>query len=59
MLTELKGCCMELLIKNARIIDVTQDFIGDIYIKNGLIKEIGKEINKDNIEILRLQRIRF
>lgn len=43
---------MELLIKNARIIDVTQDFIGDIYIKNGLIEEIGKEINKDNIDIL-------
>lgn len=43
---------MELLIKNARIVDVTQDFIGDIYIKNGLIEEIGKEINKDNIDIL-------
>jgi len=43
---------MELLIKNARIIDVTQDFIGDIYIKNGLIEEIGKEIHKDNIKIL-------
>ena len=41
---------MELLIKNARIIDVTQDFVGDIYIKNGLIEEIGKEIYKDNIE---------
>ena len=26
---------MELLIKNARIVDVTQDFVGDIYIKNG------------------------
>ena len=43
---------MELLIKNARIVDVTQDFVGDIYIKNGLIEEIGKEIHKDNIEIL-------
>lgn len=42
---------MELLIKNARIIDVTQDFLGDVYIKNGLIEEIGKEINKDNIEV--------
>ena len=29
---------MGLLIKNARIIDVTQDFHGDIYIENGLIK---------------------
>lgn len=43
---------MELLIKNARIVDVTQDFVGDIYIKNGLIEEICKEINKENIEIL-------
>ncbi|OOM74320.1 dihydroorotase [Clostridium puniceum] len=42
---------MELLIKNARIIDVTQDFVGNIYIKNGFIEEIGKEINKDNIEV--------
>ncbi|WP_160685352.1 dihydroorotase [Clostridium sp. C2-6-12] len=43
---------MELLIKNARIIDITQDFVGDIYIKDGLIEEIGKEIDKDNIEVL-------
>jgi dihydroorotase len=42
---------MELLIKNARIVDVTQDFVGDIYIKDGLIEEIGKEINKNDIEI--------
>lgn len=42
---------MELLIKNARIIDVTQDFVGDIYVKDGLIEEIGKEINKDSIEV--------
>jgi dihydroorotase len=42
---------MELLIKNARIIDVTQDFQGDIYIKDGIIKEIGESISKDNVEI--------
>ena len=42
---------MELLIKNARIIDVTQDFVGDIYVKDGLIEEIGKDINKDNVEV--------
>lgn len=41
---------MDLLIKNARVIDVTQDFIGDIYVKNGLIAEIAKEITKDNVE---------
>jgi dihydroorotase len=51
MLIELKGCFMELLIKNARIIDVTQDFVGDIYVKDGLIEEIGKNISKDNIEV--------
>lgn len=42
---------MELLIKNARIIDVTQDFVGDIYVKDGLIEEIGKEINKGNVGV--------
>ncbi|WP_315078648.1 dihydroorotase [uncultured Clostridium sp.] len=41
---------MELLIKNARIIDAIQDFNGDIYIKDGLISEIAQEINKDNVE---------
>lgn len=43
---------MGLLIKNARIIDVTQDFHGDIYIENGLIKEIASKIEKDGVEIL-------
>ncbi|WP_294401774.1 dihydroorotase [uncultured Clostridium sp.] len=43
---------MELLIKNARIIDISQDFMGDVYIKDGLINEIGKFINKENVEVL-------
>lgn len=43
---------MELLIKNARIIDVTQDFQGDIYIKDGIIKEIGESLSKDSAEVL-------
>ena len=43
---------MELLIKNARIIDLSQDFIGDIYIKDGIINEIGIDIKKENSEIL-------
>lgn len=44
---------MNLLIKNARIVDVTQDFVGDVYIENGLISEIGKNIVKDeSIEVL-------
>ena len=43
---------MELLIKNARIIDAFQDFTGDVYIKDGLIDEIGKKINKENVETI-------
>ena len=43
---------MELLIKNARIIDATQDFRGDIYVKDGIIKEIGENIFKDKVEIV-------
>ncbi len=38
---------MELLIKNARIIDSSQDFIGDVYINEGIIYEIGKKLEKD------------
>jgi dihydroorotase len=38
---------MELLIKGARIVDHAQDFIGDIYINNGIITEIGYGIEKD------------
>ncbi|WP_143316058.1 dihydroorotase [Clostridium sp. HBUAS56017] len=41
---------MNLLIKNARILDCSQDFLGDLYIENGLIKEIASEINKENVE---------
>jgi dihydroorotase len=37
---------MELLIKRAVIVDSTQNFIGDIYIKNGIIAEIGQDIVK-------------
>ena len=37
---------MELLIKGARIVDWSQDFIGDIYINKGVIYEIGKDLHK-------------
>ncbi|MGL5379285.1 dihydroorotase [Clostridium sp.] len=43
---------MNLLIKNAKIVDCTQEFIGDLYIENGKIKEIGLELNIENVEIL-------
>lgn len=37
---------MELLIKNARIVDWSQDFTGDVYINNGIIAEIGESLDK-------------
>ncbi|MCT8978204.1 dihydroorotase [Clostridium sp. CX1] len=37
---------MELLIKNGRIVDWSQDFNGDIYINNGRIVEIGENLDK-------------
>jgi dihydroorotase len=38
---------MELLIKNARIIDSSQDFKGDVYIKFGIIQELGANLTKN------------
>ena len=38
---------MELLIKNARVIDSSQDSIFDVYINKGIIYEIGKKLEKD------------
>ena len=38
---------MNLLIKNANIIDLSHDFYGDLYIENGLIKEMGKDLEKN------------
>lgn len=38
---------MDLLVKNARVVDYSQTFIGDVYIKNGKIFEIGENINRN------------
>lgn len=38
---------MDLLIKNARVVDWYQDFQGDVYINNGVICEIGIDLKKD------------
>lgn len=38
---------MELLIKNSRVVDFSQDFIGDVYIRNGIIHEIGRDLEKN------------
>ena len=43
---------MNLLIKNARIVDAAHDFHADIYIEDGKIKEISKEIIKNDVEII-------
>lgn len=37
---------MNLLIKGARVVDFQNDFIGDVYIKDGKISEIGLNIDK-------------
>jgi dihydroorotase len=38
---------MDILIKNARVIDWSQDFKGDVYVENGKIKELGIDLQKD------------
>lgn len=43
---------MNLLIKNANMIDAYEKFKGDILIIDGKINQIGKEINKEGIEII-------
>lgn len=42
---------MNLLIKNAHVVDAFQEFEGDIYIENGIITEIAENIQKDNVEV--------
>lgn len=36
---------MEILIKGARIVDESKDFIGDLYIKNKLIQDFGESLD--------------
>lgn len=43
---------MDLLIKNGRLVDEDIDMLGDIYIENGLIKEVGGSIDLDRVETL-------
>lgn len=37
----------ELLIKNANIVDSSQNFKGDVYIKNGIISKVGLKLDED------------
>lgn len=43
---------MNILIKNANVIDSSQNFFGDVYIEDGKIKEIGTELNKNGVETI-------
>lgn len=43
---------MNILIKNANVVDSSQNFIGDVYIENGKIKELGTSINKNDVEVI-------
>ncbi|CDF59347.1 dihydroorotase [Thermobrachium celere] len=38
---------MNILIKNARVVDLNRDEILDVYIENGVIKEVGLGINRE------------
>lgn len=42
---------MDMLIKNARIVDWSQDFKGDVFIEGGIIREIGLSLEKDCLSI--------
>ena len=37
----------ELLIKNANIVDSSQNFKGDVYIKDGIISKVGLDLDED------------
>ena len=37
---------MNLLIKNVNVVDVSHNFYGDLYIEDGLIKELGRDLEK-------------
>jgi dihydroorotase len=43
---------MNLLIKNANIVDFSKNICGDILVEDGIIKAIGTNIEIDNVDIL-------
>ena len=43
---------MNLLIKNANIVDAHEEFCADVLIIDGKIAEIGIELNKKDVEII-------
>lgn len=38
---------MDILIKGSQVVDASQNFTGDVYIENGVISEIGINLNKN------------
>lgn len=48
----LKGETMKTLIKNGKIITSVNEYIADIYIEDGIIKEIGKDLSNTVDEIV-------
>ncbi|MBE6054476.1 MAG: dihydropyrimidinase [Clostridium sartagoforme] len=43
---------MSLLIKNGTIVTASDTYIGDIYIENGIIKEIAMNLNRKSSEVI-------
>jgi dihydroorotase len=38
---------MELLIKGAKLVDAEKNVVGDVYIRDGIISEVGLNLNKN------------
>ena len=43
---------MNLLIKNVNVIDAFQNFNGDVYVENGVIKEVSQKIENRDCEVI-------
>ena len=43
---------MDLLIKNAHVVDTNSNFIGDVLIKDGLINKVGMSIDVDGVDVI-------
>jgi dihydroorotase len=43
---------VDLLIKNAHVVDNNADFIGDVLIKDGLINKVGIAITEDGVDVI-------
>ena len=48
---------MDLLVKNAHVVDTNADFIGDVLIKDGLINKVGKSIDEDGVDVIDAKKL--